>query len=194
MYEIKLAKERVRAVYMDRRRALPAEVRAARDDSICRRFLALVTYRYAEALLMYAPKGCEIDVSVIAERALSEGKLVAFPRCNPDRCTMDFHIVDDLGQLRKGAYGLYEPPADLPVYNPRALRSAACIVPALVYDRGGFRLGYGKGYYDRYLASFTGVKVGLAYGEFILNRVPRGRFDIAVDVLVTEKGVKALHA
>ncbi|MFA6948642.1 MAG: 5-formyltetrahydrofolate cyclo-ligase, partial [Eubacteriales bacterium] len=160
MYEIRLAKERIRSQFLEKRRSIPAELKAEYDEAVCRRFMSLVTYRYAEAILMYAPKGSEIDVTSIARHALECGKIVAYPRCDSTRCTMDYHIVTSLEQLEKGSYGIFEPSASLPVYNPRSYKNAACIIPALVYDRSGYRLGYGKGYYDRYLTAFTGVKTG----------------------------------
>lgn len=194
MYEIKIAKERVRAQYIEKRRSLTEAQRHERDAKLCRRFLSLVTYRYADALLMYAPKGGEIDVTPIAEAALRAGKTVAYPRCEPSGCTMNFHIVTSLDQLKRGSYGIMEPPESLELFAPETGITAACVIPALVYDRAGYRLGYGKGYYDRYLADFAGVKVGFVYSDFIVSRVPRGRYDLSCDVLVTEKGVRALHA
>ena len=65
-----------------------------------------------------------------------------------------------------------------------------CIIPGVVFDNAGYRVGYGKGYYDRFLAAYDGTKFGLAYSECILNEVPRGRFDRHVDILISEKGVK----
>ena len=65
------------------------------------------------------------------------------------------------------------------------------LVPGIAFSAGGYRLGYGKGYYDRYLSSFKGTKVGVAYTDFIANSVPHGRFDLAVDVLITERGIYA---
>lgn len=194
MYEIKIQKNNIRSVYLEKRKAIPAETRKLFDKKICDRFMALVTYRYADAVLIYSPHGSEINVTQIAEHALANGKIVAYPKCDTARSTMRYHIVKSLGQLRKGAYGIMEPTDDMPVYDVNKVCNAVCIVPALVYDKSGYRLGYGRGYYDRYLTNFKGAKVGLVYRDFIVPRVPRGRYDLAVDVLVTEKGVNALHA
>ena len=65
-----------------------------------------------------------------------------------------------------------------------------CIIPGIVFDSEGYRVGYGKGYYDRFLAAYDGTKFGLVYSECILPSVPRGRFDRHVDILISEKGVK----
>jgi 5-formyltetrahydrofolate cyclo-ligase len=190
MYEIRKRKNDIRVKYKALREAIPPEKKAQMDAKICTTFLGLATYRYASVLLMYAPKSDEVDIMPIAERALADGKKVAFPRCIPDTHDMEYHFITSLDQLKKGTYGLLEPTPDLPVYDRESVEPTACIVPALVYDKRGFRLGYGKGYYDRYLGSYTGSKVGMIYSEFIIDTVPRGRFDLSVDFIVTERGLK----
>jgi 5-formyltetrahydrofolate cyclo-ligase len=86
-----------------------------------------------------------------------------------------------------------EPDASLPAFTPETAESAnvVCIVPAVVFDKKGYRIGYGGGYYDRYLAGFRGTKIGFAYRDFIVNSVPHGRFDLTVDVMITERGLYA---
>ena len=190
MYEIRKRKNDIRTKYKALREAIPPEKKAQMDAKICTTFLGLATYRYASVLLMYAPKSDEVDIMPIAEKALADGKKVAFPRCIPDTHDMEYHFITSLDQLEKGTYGLLEPTPDLPVYDRESVEPTACIVPALVYDKRGFRLGYGKGYYDRYLGSYTGSKVGMIYSEFIIDTVPRGRFDLSVDFIVTERGLK----
>ena len=79
----------------------------------------------------------------------------------------------------------------LPIPDPeKDLGSAVCFVPGLVYDKAGYRLGYGKGFYDRYLSHFSGCTLGVVDSDYILPTVPRGRFDVSVNILLTEKGVK----
>ena len=190
MYEIRKRKNDIRTKYKALREAIPPEKKAVMDAKICSTFLGLATYRYASVLLMYAPKSDEVNIMPFAERALADGKKVAFPRCIPDTHDMEYHFITSLDQLEKGTYGLLEPTPDLPVYDRESVEPTACIVPALVYDKRGFRLGYGKGYYDRYLGSYTGSKVGMIYSEFIIDTVPRGRFDLSVDFIVTERGLK----
>ena len=90
--------------------------------------------------------------------------------------------------LAKSRFGILEP--DPQTCSPADLsRIALVIVPGVVFDRRGGRIGFGAGYYDRFLSRFSGSKIGLIYSKFVSVRVPRGRFDTAVDALVTEKGV-----
>ncbi len=196
MYELKILKNNIRTQYIEKRKELPPDVKKSRDDRICSLFTALVTYRYSDVLLMYVPTRREIDVLPIARRALESGKRIAFPCCDIKSHTMVFRLVTSLDQLTvAGTLGIPEPSPDCPVYSrDTASGRAVCLVPGIVYDKKGYRLGYGKGFYDRYLPAFQGIKAGFVYSDFIIPNVPRGRYDLAVDVLVTEKGVKALHA
>lgn len=193
MYEIRKKKNDIREKYKALRAAIAPDKKLAMDAKICNTFTSLATYRYAAVLLMYAPKSDEVNIFSIAERALADGKQIAFPRCRPETHDMDYHFVTSLDQLEKGAYGLLEPPSELPVYDRESTLPSACIVPALVYDKGGYRLGYGKGYYDRYLGLYLGSKVGMIYSDYIIDRLPRGRFDLNVDFIVTEKGIRVVE-
>lgn len=188
---IRKQKDDIRAEYSARRAAMDRAEKQRKDDAICRAALSLVSFRYAEFVLLYAALENEIDVSKIAVEALARGKKIAFPRCDKETHTMRYHIVTSLDELQKDAYGILEPPKDNPVYDPeKDLGSAICFVPGLVYDRAGYRLGYGKGFYDRYLSAFSGCTLGVVYSDYILPTVPRGRYDVSVNILLTEKGVK----
>ncbi len=195
--EIRTRKNEIRAQYKAYRAALSAEEQSARDMRICQLFLSSITYRYAKVILMYAPLDGEIDVMPIAIQALADGKTVAFPRCRTESCTMEYHVVKSIDELGSGAYGIREPQDSAPVWHAAealAEDHPVCLVPGLVFDRAGYRVGYGKGYYDRYLNTFPGVRVGIVYADCVLGEIPRGRFDLAVDVLVTDKGVRAVNA
>ncbi|MBQ8448496.1 MAG: 5-formyltetrahydrofolate cyclo-ligase [Clostridia bacterium] len=193
MYEIRKHKTEIREYYLAKRRGLEDAERAEKNEKICKNMLGSATFRYADIILMYYPKPDEIDIRPVAEAALAAGKKIAFPRCNPADHTMVFHYVSSLDELLPGSYNLMEPAESLPAFTPELAEkcNVACIVPAVVFDKKGFRIGYGGGYYDRYLAGFRGTKVGFAYRDFIVNSVPHGRFDLTVDVMITERGLYA---
>ncbi len=191
MNPIKYEKDEMRAKYREKRSAMSDDEKSRRNTAICNAATSLVSFRYADFVLMYAPTGEEIDIMPIAHAALAKGKKVAFPRCNKENHTMNYHIVTSLDELSPDSYGICEPDASLPIYDPENdPGSAVCFVPGLVYDKAGYRLGYGKGFYDRYLSKFAGCSIGIVYSDYILPTVPRGRFDVCVDILLTEKGVK----
>ena len=184
-------KNLLRDKYRAERAAIDAAERAKRDEAIAKAAENMASFRLAKYVLMYAPTGEEIDVTGIAARALELGKTVLYPVCSKEEHTMVYRAIKSLDELSPGAYGIPEPPADAPEYDPeRDAGSALCFVPGLVYDKAGYRVGYGKGFYDRYLSAFAGCKIGVVYGDYILKQVPRGRFDVKVDILLCEKGVR----
>ncbi len=194
MYELRIKKNELREEYIAKRDLLDETVKAENDEKMCSLFTSLVTFRYADTVLLYVPMRNEINVLPIAQKAFEAGKKVGFPCCYPENRTMEFRIVGSLDELtEKDSYGIAEPSKECEIYDIQSNRTpAVCIVPAVVYDVKGYRIGYGRGYYDRYLSAFNGTKAGLIYSDFIIPQVPRGRYDLAVDVLITEKGVKAL--
>ena len=190
MYEIKKEKDALREEYGKRRREIAPEKKKAMDEKINLAATALVSFSHAETVLLYAPLADEIDIRIIAETAWARGKEVAFPLCDPETRNMTYHVVRSLDELKEGTYGIMEPSAEAPLFDEG--RPAVCFVPALLFDRAGYRVGYGKGYYDRFLHRFGGSKIGLVYADFILDRVPRGKFDLAVDLLICENGVRTV--
>ena len=193
MNTVKKEKDDLRMKYIALREQMPRDEKARRDEAICTIAKGLVSFRYAEYVLLYAAAENEIDVTEIARHAWSLGKKVAFPRCDVETHTMEYHIVDGMDELAVDSYGIREPAADSPVFRQdRMSGGAVCFVPGLVYDRSGYRLGYGKGFYDRYLSAFSGGKIGVVYSDYVIASVPRGRYDVTVDILLTEKGMRAL--
>ena len=188
---LKYEKALIRKAVLEQRMALPSDVRFEADTAMTRRFLNLATFRFADVILLYAPIKGEPDVLMICDAAVKAGKRLAFPRCHPETCTMTYGIVSSPEELVAGAYGIREPREDAEVYIPSPDKHDICLVPAVCFDRSGYRVGYGKGYYDRYLADFGGTTVGFVMQRFLLDKLPRGRYDKAVDLMITEKGVLA---
>ena len=193
MYEIRKHKIEIRKQHLERRLAIPLEIRKMRDGKICRNILSSAAFRYADIVLLYYPVKGEVNILPLLEAAVNAGKKVAFPRCCAEDHSMNFHYVSSENDFEIGAYGLKEPSADSPVFDPRTdgEQNVLCVVPAVVYDRRGYRVGYGGGYYDRFFGIFRPASIGVAYEEFIIKNVPHGRYDISVDVVVSERGIYA---
>lgn len=193
MSNIRDIKNRMRAEVRAARDALSPEEKTALDRAICQQFRGLASFRFSEILLAYYPLEEEVDVRPLIEEALSLGKRVALPRCH-DGNLMDFYFIKSLSDVESGAYGIMEPREDCERYGQDGTKPAIMLIPALAYDKFGYRLGYGRGYYDRYVNRFGGVKAGLCYRAFFKTApLPRGRYDMAVDYVVTEKGVKLVE-
>ncbi len=191
MSEIRTQKSEMREKYLAVRDSITPEQKDAFDKKIFNKLTASITYRHSTDILLYASYRGEVDTWQIFEKAIQDGKKVAFPCCNPDN-TMTYRYVTDRSQLSEKSFGILEPGDDCPECDPSNF--SLLIVPGLVFDRSGYRIGYGKGFYDRYLSSFKGVSIGLAYSKLLLPEVPRGRYDRHVDVIISEKGVYAVNA
>ena len=192
MYEIRNAKNIIREKHKKKRNAITLDKKRELDTKICNRIISLVSFRYAETVLLYAPVNSEIDISPVAEAALSAGKRVAYPRCIPGSSEMKFHFVSSTEELSPGYMNIPEPSESAPEFDRSETADSGkclCIIPALAFDKRGYRIGYGKGYYDRYLSGVDLMKAGVIYSELLVDRVPNGRFDLKVDFIVSERGV-----
>ena len=168
------------------RAALGESERVAWSEAIARHVIASDSFRAARVILCYAPVRGEVDPLPIAREAWRQGKQVAFVRSNVESCTLTFCFVKSLDELTEGAYRIPEPPTDAPIL--REFSDALCIVPALAFDRRGFRLGYGKGYYDRFLSEFAGKSIGLCYSRLLCDALPTDEHDCSVDEVFCEEG------
>ena len=176
----------LRGILLQKRAEFSREERKKLDHDIAEGLIDSPLFKNASMLLIYAPLENEINLLPLAHVARKRGIPVAFPRCNKETSTMQFYILPEGQKLTPGAYGIPEPPEDAPLCLPD--KRALCILPALSYDLAGNRIGYGKGYYDRYLSTFPGVTAGATYASMLLKSVPTEPHDLPVDWLFTERG------
>ncbi len=186
---VKEQKSTLRAHYLALRATLSPARKAEADSAITAALIAHPLFAEAKVILLYAPRPDEIDTYPLLAAALAAGKRAAYPRCFSEH-EMEFRFVRSRDDLHPDAFGIPAPGLDCPLYDPQTdRRSVLVITPGLSFDRQGYRLGYGKGYYDRYFEHLHLPTVGLIYEEFIHANLPRGYFDRPVDCLVTERGV-----
>lgn len=159
----------------------------SKDESICVNFLNSDIYLKSKQIFCYAALNGEIATDLIIKSAFEDNKLVALPVCSDLNGSMDFYYIKSLVDVKIGAFGILEP--DISKCEKAVdFHSAVCIVPALSFDKNGFRLGYGKGYYDRFLEKFTSISVGLCYNSFLSDVLPINKYDKSVDYIFTENG------
>ncbi len=132
----------------------------------------------------------EINTEPIIHRAWQDSKRVAVPKCEPNAKHLIFRTLSSFDQLESVFFGLKEPiPSLTPLIQPDAID--LLIVPGLCFDQRGFRIGFGGGYYDRFLVGFNGLKVGLAYDFQVLETLSEESHDIPVDWVLTP--TKSIH-
>ena len=187
--KIRQLKKELRTEYKEKRKSLAAEEKKVLDQSICQNILNSVSYKYADAVLMFYPTDREIDIRAIFEKAKQDGKKVAFPRCVA-RGIMKFFFAESVADFERSSYGILEPKESAAEYVNDDFCHPVCIVPSLCATFEGKRLGYGGGYYDRFLSSFKGISMCTQYEMCIKDDIPfEKRYDKKTDIVVTEKAV-----
>lgn len=181
-----MAKDELRRMLKRERVQVPKEHRQMWDRVIAQCLSSLPRYEQAQRVMIYLSFGWEIDTWAIVENLQTQGKEVYVPVVQnrpkallATRFTCRDHLIP-------AAFGILEPPPGTPTINPEELDLV--VVPGLAFSPQGFRIGYGGGYYDRFLPTTKAVRAGLVYSSFIRNLAPEP-WDQAVDFLVTEEGV-----
>lgn len=165
-------------------KALAPGTRAAASADLCARVKTSSAWQSSRAVLLFFPLASEPDISPLLADALAAGKMVTLPRFNAaTNCYEAVRVSDLASELVVGPFQVREPVAACPVVALNRLDLA--LVPGLGFDARGHRLGRGKGHYDRLLAGFTGMKIGVAFDFQIVADVPREPHDIALDAVVT---------
>ncbi len=165
------------------RLSLTPEDLKARSEKIVQILASDELVREAENLALYQSFRNEVDVSSLKD--IFPKKSIYLPKIDSVQGTMDFLKADPKTQMKAHAWGLSEPEE-----GERLLKGEATImiVPALAFDRRGYRLGYGKGFYDRFLSSFPMKTIGVCFSEFLFESLPSEAHDRVVDRVVTEHG------
>lgn len=150
-----------------------------RSELLCRMVLETSAYKIAGTIYGYLPFNQEVNMRSLLQQALDDGKQVALPKCYGKE--MRFVLINDLEQVQKAANGAPEPIADTPVAaDPCAL----VLVPGIAFDSRGYRIGYGGGYYDRFLAAEPQhPTIALCYDFQLIPHLPHESYDIPVDTV-----------
>lgn len=174
-------KKELRKELIQKRRELSPSKKADSDLDIFNKLIELSCFKSAKKLLSYVSTPIEVDTLRFIDYCLESGKEVAVPQCVGEN--MIFRLIKSRNQLKKGAYGIMEPDESFPAVTD--FENSICIVPALCFNKSGQRLGYGKGFYDRFLEASGCYSIGICYEDFIRD-FPAETHDKAVDVIVTD--------
>lgn len=180
-------KKTFRAEISARIAALDSDYIAKSDRGILEKLLSLPEFIEAPRVFTYLSVGREVDTRDFIERCRKLGKTLALP-ISRENGAMSFALLDcPLSELPVGRYGIPAPCDSSQELIPE--KGDIIIVPALCCDEGAYRLGHGGGYYDRYLVSCKAFSVGLCREVLMTAALPRDKFDLRLNCLVTEKRI-----
>ena len=181
--DLKRDKRRVRNAVRAERDAVPTDVREERAARVIERFLDLPEVQRARTVMLFSSFGSEIPTGSLIERLQRKGVVVALPRIEGAELVPVPYASGDPTTIT--SFGAEEPVGGMPL-EPSSIDVVG--VPGVAFDRRGARIGYGGGYYDRFLRGLPAFTVGLVFGLQVLDEdLPTGRFDLAVDAIVTEE-------
>ena len=173
-------KKQLRRMIRERKRAMTEAEIQSRSEALAQLLYASEAYRNAKTIYGYLPYNQEVRTVPMLEQALRDGKRVAVPKVFGDE--MKFLYLQDLTQVAKGYAGIPEPIADEPVAEDK---TALVLIPGLAFDPQGHRIGYGGGFYDKFLAAEPNhPTLALCYEFQLLPKLETEEHDIPVDVVL----------
>lgn len=184
------SKEVIRKEAADRRAALKSQI-ADLSLALAQQFVAQVPVPQNAVVSSYWAIGDEADPQFLESELRRRGHRIVMPRVAGRNQPLDFHLWETGAKLVRGGFGLSEPPRDWPKLNPDVL-----IVPMLAFDRAGYRVGYGAGYYDRTIRGLRAAKsvtaAGFAFAVQEFPELPHHAHDEKLDWIVTENCVRRI--
>lgn len=179
-------KRELRKRYIElRKNFVPEDERQALSREIAENVLNLDALKKAEHVFCYSAYNGEVETDFLIDSLLKMGKNVYLPLCDIKANTMSARKITSREELTLGAYGILEPSGE--EIKPQDIDFV--VVPMVAFDRNRTRLGYGGGYYDRYLPNTSAVKCGLAFSVQEAEGLPHGEYDIPLDMIITENEI-----
>ena len=177
---VSIEKAALRKHLLEKRDATSAELRDIASKKIHENLKKNSLFVNAQNIACYFPIGSEVNTYDIMLDILKEGKNLLLPRIIDD--SIEFYVVSNLEKLEKGSFEIMEPKDSC----ERAKKIDCVLIPTVGVSKSGVRLGYGHGYYDRFLASTDTLKISLTYSKQIIKSIPNDSHDIKMDWIVTE--------
>ncbi len=186
LLSIREQKAALRAKITRLERQISADEYALSDAALISGLMALPVYEQAGTIMLFSSFGYEPAMSGLMEDCRRRGKRVFLPRMLPGN-RLECCEISESEMLVPGKYGILEPSRLSQAADPAEI--SLIVVPAVCYDRMGYRLGRGAGYYDRMLAVYSGETVGLCRERFLQDKIPKEIHDARVGIVVTEHAV-----
>ena len=173
-------KSSLRRLLLEKRDNTSFDLMNIASKQILKRLKKIRPFKDAQKIGAYYPIGSEIPTQDIIQEVLSSGKEMYLPRVAGSE--MEFRRIDDFSSLERGSFDIMEPRQDCPVDNSLDV----ILVPTVGISPKGVRLGYGHGYYDRFLTKNKTVTIALTLEKQIIRNIPKSEHDVLIDWIVTE--------
>ena len=184
-------KDSIRKKALEQRNQLTKHEILQNSKEIFNRIFDTSTYKLAKTIFCYIPFKNEVDTTILINNALAMGKTVAAPLVTDRQLGNEKMIAKIIKNIdmdtRIGAFGIREPFTTLDTIDPSVIDLA--IIPGVMYDENMNRLGFGRGFYDRYLCNLKSdcTKLGICYDFQVVDTIPSEKWDIKMDLIITEK-------
>lgn len=195
-----ISKEKVRKKAVETRDSIDEESRQQKSEEIAKRILEADWFKEADIVLSYHAFRSEVEVDALNQAVLTQGKKLYLPKTYVKEKQIRFFEITDLSKLKRGYQKIWEPTGEEPEFSFETVKEeqkkVLMIMPGTAYDARGYRMGYGGGYYDRYLnvheAEWKMIDFMTAFAAFSEQKIiliPGERCDVKPDVIVTEKEI-----
>ena len=185
----KLKKE-IREIHIKKRKSMSFFEKEEKDKKIFKKLIDLKIFKESSFVLSYVSVNIEVDTINLIKHCFKKKKKVFVPVCLKMIGDINFYYLNSLEQLHFSTFSLLEPvPNEKNLFKNLSFKRTICVVPGFVFDVFGNRIGYGKGFYDRFLKKFDGVKIGLCYDFNLERRILNSSFDVSVDFVLTENKI-----
>jgi len=195
-----ISKEKVRKKAVETRDSIDEESRQQKSEEIAKKILEADWFKEADIVLSYHAFRSEVEVDTLNRAVLTQGKKLYLPKTYVKEKQIRFFEITDLSKLKRGYQKIWEPTGEKPEFSFETVKEeqkkVLMIMPGTAYDARGYRMGYGGGYYDRYLNAHEAewkmidfMTVFAAFSEQKMILIPGERCDVKPDVIVTEKEI-----
>jgi 5-formyltetrahydrofolate cyclo-ligase len=179
-----VSKEKIRSKILLKRKLLSTSDIFSLSSKIKENFLSLKEMSSSKSINCYVSKDSEVYTHDLIKQLINLNKIVSVPYLIDDNIAIS--EIRDFGNLEKGKFNILEPKV-IACLNPSDLN--IILVPGIAFDRNKNRIGYGRGYYDKFLKKTKGLKIGLGYSFQIVRKILPEQYDIKLDILITDKEI-----
>ena len=158
------------------------EGKTQKSNDVFNKIINLDIYKSSKTVGIYYSMDDEVSTISLIDYSLKIGKEVCIPK-TMENSEMEFYMISDRNNLSKSKFGILEPTSNNLV-DPKTID--LMIVPGVVFSKELYRIGYGSGYYDRYLLKTNSYKIGLSFKETLVDFVPHDEYDIKLDLIITD--------